>query len=95
MAGGGIVPLRLSPVMWLVVGAALMGLAAARVPEKRNALRRLRAGLVAGFMGDCELEEAFRMGVASATARCMTEGYKIVDKTVYRALMDMIAIERI
>ncbi|MBQ5754724.1 MAG: hypothetical protein IIV90_03555, partial [Oscillospiraceae bacterium] len=42
-------PLRLSPVMWVVVGAALLGLAAARVPEKRNALRRLRIGLVAGF----------------------------------------------
>ena len=53
------------------------------------------AGLVAGFMGDCDLEETFRMGMACATARCMTEGYKIVDKTVYRALMDMVQIEEI
>ena len=53
------------------------------------------AGLVAGFMGDNELEDSFRMGVACATARCMTEGHKIVDRTVYRALMDMVAIERI
>lgn len=53
------------------------------------------AGLVAGFMGDCSLEEAFRMGVACASARCMTEGYKAVDKTVYKAFLDMVRIERI
>lgn len=53
------------------------------------------AGLATGFMGDNSLEDAFRMGVACATARCMTEGYKIVDKTVYKALMDMVKIERI
>ena len=53
------------------------------------------AGLVAGFMAENNLEETFRMGMACATARCMTEGYRIVDKTVYRALMDMVTIERI
>jgi fructose-1-phosphate kinase PfkB-like protein len=53
------------------------------------------AGLVAGFMGENELEDAFRMGIACATARCMTEGYRIVDRTVYKALMDMVKIERI
>ena len=53
------------------------------------------AALVAGFMAEADLEEAFRMGMACATARCMTEGYKIVDKSVYRALMDMVAVERI
>ena len=53
------------------------------------------AGLVTGFMGENNLEDTFRMGVACATARCMTEGYKIVDKTVYKALMDMVSIERI
>ena len=53
------------------------------------------AGLVAGFMAENDLEETFRMGMACATARCMTEGYHIVDKTVYRALMDMVTIERI
>ena len=53
------------------------------------------AGLATGFMGDNSMEDAFRMGVACATARCMTEGYKIVDKTVYKALMDMVKIERI
>lgn len=53
------------------------------------------AGLVAGFMAEHDLEETFRMGMACATARCMTEGYHIIDKTVYRALMDMVHIERI
>ena len=53
------------------------------------------AGLVAGFMAEKDLEETFRMGMACATARCMTEGYHIVDKTVYRAVMDMVKIERL
>ena len=53
------------------------------------------AGLVAGFMAEHTLEETFRMGMACATARCMTEGYRIVDRTVYKALMDMVVIERI
>ena len=53
------------------------------------------AGLVAGFMAENELEDTFRMGMACATARCMTEGYRIVDRTVYKALMDMVTIERI
>lgn len=53
------------------------------------------AGLAAGFMGENELEECFRMGVACASARCMTEGYKAIDKTVYRAFLDMVKIERV
>ena len=53
------------------------------------------AGLVAGFMAEHTLEETFRMGMACATARCMTEGYRIIDRTVYKALMDMVVIERI
>ncbi|MBR0367337.1 MAG: 1-phosphofructokinase family hexose kinase [Clostridia bacterium] len=53
------------------------------------------AGLIAGFMADNDLEETFRMGMACATARCMTEGYHIVDRTLYRAVMDMVEIERI
>ena len=53
------------------------------------------AGLVAGFMAENDLEESFRMGMACATARCMTEGYRIMDKTVYKALMDMVTIERL
>ncbi len=53
------------------------------------------AGLIAGFMAEEDLEETFRMGMACATARCMTEGYHIVDKTLYRAVMEMVQIERI
>ena len=53
------------------------------------------AGLVAGFMADCELEQCFRMGVACASTRCITEGYKTIDKTVYRAFMDMVKVERV
>ena len=53
------------------------------------------AGLVAGFMADCELEPCFRMGVACASTRCITEGYKTIDKTVYRAFMDMVKVERV
>ena len=53
------------------------------------------AGLAAGFMADYELEEVFRMGVACASTRCVTEGYKTIDKTVYRAFLDMVNIERV
>lgn len=53
------------------------------------------AGLVAGFMGDLDLHEAFRMGVACASTRCMTEGYKAIDRTVYKAFLDMVKIERV
>ena len=53
------------------------------------------AGLAAGFMGENSLEDTFRMGVACATARCMTESQKSMDKTVYKALLDMIRIERV
>jgi len=53
------------------------------------------AGMAAGFCRSYSLVDAFRLGVACATARCMTEGYKIVDKTVYKALLDMVQIERI
>ena len=53
------------------------------------------AGLVCGCIGDNDLEDTFRMGVACATARCVMDGYKVVDKTVYKALLDMVQIERI
>ncbi len=53
------------------------------------------AGLVAGFMAECDLEETFRMGVACASTRCMTEGYKTIDRTVYKAFLDMVKIERV
>lgn len=53
------------------------------------------AGLACGFIGDNSLEDSFRMGVASATARCVTEGNRVIDKTVYKALLDMVRLERI
>lgn len=53
------------------------------------------AGLVAGFMGENDLEDSFRMGVACATARCVTEGNRIMDRTIYKAILDMVSIERI
>jgi len=53
------------------------------------------AGLICGCMGDNTLEDTFRMGVACATARCMTEGYKVIDKTIYKALLDMVQIEKL
>lgn len=53
------------------------------------------AGMVCGLIGDNSLEDTFRMGVACATARCMTEGNKVIDKTIYKALLDMVRIERL
>ena len=53
------------------------------------------AGLVAGFMADRTLEDTFRMGVAAASARCMTEGYKALDRTMYKAFLDMVQIEKV
>lgn len=53
------------------------------------------AALAAGFMADCDLEQCFRMGVACASTRCVTEGYKTIDKTVYKAFLDMVKIERV
>ena len=53
------------------------------------------AGLAAGFMADSSLENTFRNGVACASARCMTEGYKGIDRTVYKAFLDIVKIERV
>ena len=53
------------------------------------------AGLAAGFMAECDLEQCLRMGVACASTRCITEGYKIIDKTVYKAFLDMVKVEKV
>jgi len=53
------------------------------------------AGLACGFMGDNSLEDSFRMGVACASARCSTEGYKVIDKAVYKDLLSKVQVERI
>lgn len=53
------------------------------------------AGLTCGFIGDNDLEDAFRMGVAAASARCATEMNRVLDKVVYRRMLDEVIIERI
>lgn len=53
------------------------------------------AGLACGFIGDNDLEESFRMGVACASARCSTESHKVVDKSIYRTLLGQVQIEKI
>ena len=53
------------------------------------------AGLACGFIGDNELEDAFRMGVAAASARCETEMNRVLDKALYRRMLDEVVIERI
>ena len=53
------------------------------------------AGLTAGFLGENELEDAFRMGVACATAMCMTEGSKTFEKATYKKALEMVTLKRI
>ena len=53
------------------------------------------AGYTAGFLADLPLKEVFRMGVACATASVMTEGTLLIDKAVYKSLLDKIEIQSI
>lgn len=53
------------------------------------------AGLVAGFLGERSFEDSFRMGVASATACVMTEGTQLVEKSVYKQLLDKMILQRV
>ena len=53
------------------------------------------AALVAGLMAEDSLEDTFRRGVACATARCVTENGKPLEKTVCKAFMEMVQIERV
>jgi len=53
------------------------------------------AALVAGCMGEYELDEILRMGIACGTARCTTEPTKSIDKTVYKAFLEMVQVEAI
>ncbi len=50
------------------------------------------AGFTAGFLAELPLEEIFRKGVACATASVMTEGTLLIDKAVYRSLLDKVEI---
>lgn len=53
------------------------------------------AGYTAGFLAELPLDEVFRKGVACATASVMTEGTLLIDKAVYRSLLDKIEIQSI
>ena len=53
------------------------------------------AGLTAGFLGEHPLEEVFRMGVACATAMCMTEGSKPFDKADYKRALQLVELKRV
>ncbi len=53
------------------------------------------AGLVGGFLGEHPLEECFRMGVACASAKCLTEGAKIFERADYRAMYEKVRVEKV
>lgn len=53
------------------------------------------AGLTWGLIGEKDLAETFRMGVACATARCATDAYKVIDKASCKALLGKVQIESI
>ena len=53
------------------------------------------AGLVSGFRGGRGLEDTFRLGVACATARCMTAADQVVEKSACEALLDRVEVKRL
>lgn len=53
------------------------------------------AGLAAGFIGEKPLDECFRMGVACASAKCLTDGALVFEKSVYRSLLEKVVLESI
>lgn len=53
------------------------------------------AALVYGLMGERDLKDVLRMGVACGTARCAQEPAKGIDRTVYKAFLDMVQVEKI
>lgn len=53
------------------------------------------AGMAAGFCRGDSLEEAFRLGVAAATARCMTPPEEIISSETCRMLAEKLKVERI
>lgn len=52
------------------------------------------AGLTAGFLAEKELAEVLRMGAAAGTASCMTEGTQLLEKAMYKNLLEKIEIQR-
>lgn len=53
------------------------------------------AGLTAAFSWEKSLEEAFRTGVACASAACCTEGTQLFDKADFNRLYSMVEVENI
>lgn len=53
------------------------------------------AALTAGFLGDRELVDVLRMGVAAGSASCMTEGTQLMEKATYKNLLESIEVQRI
>lgn len=53
------------------------------------------AGLTAAFSREKSLEEAFRTGVACASAACCTEGTQLFDKADFNRLYSMVEVENI
>ncbi|NLF26782.1 MAG: 1-phosphofructokinase family hexose kinase [Clostridiales bacterium] len=53
------------------------------------------AGIAAGLLMEAELEQVFQMGVASASAMCMTEGTDALSRADYRRLLEAVRPERI
>lgn len=53
------------------------------------------AGYTAALLAELPLEEVLRKGVACATASVMTEGTQLIDKKVYRSLLDQVEIQAI
>ena len=55
----------------------------------------MTAGMVCGCMGEQELPMILRMGTACALARCATENNRSLEKTIYKAYLDIPRIEKI
>lgn len=53
------------------------------------------AGLSVGFAADATLRDAFCMGVAAASAMCMTEGSEALSRADYMPLVSSVQLERI
>ena len=92
----------MSGLLALCIALSVLPLSACTAPKLTLELKStvgagdsMVAGLACGFIGDNELEEAFRMGVACASARCTTEGYRVIDKNLYREFLSKVEIERL
>lgn len=53
------------------------------------------AGFTAGCLAELPLDEIFRKGVACATASVMTEGTQLINKAVYRSLLNQVEIHSV